>query len=57
MVLTKEKETRRSLSQDTSIIICKPDKGNGIVVLDRKRYIKKMVTILKDKTKVSTQKR
>ena len=33
MVLTrKEKETLRTRSQDTSIIICKPDKGNGAVV-------------------------
>ena len=32
MVLTrKEKETLRALSQDTSIVICKPDKGNGVV--------------------------
>ena len=46
MVLTrKEKETLRTLSQDTSIIICKPYKGNGVVVLDRKNYIKKMSTI------------
>ena len=52
MVLTrKEKETLRTLSQDTSIIICKPDKGNDVVVLDRKNYIRKMGTILKDKTK------
>ena len=42
MVLTrKEKETLRTLSQDTSIIICKPDKGNGVVVLDRKKLYQK----------------
>jgi len=52
MVLTKEeKETFRAPSQDTSIVICKPDRGNGVVVLDKKDYIKKMGTILKDKTK------
>jgi len=46
MVLTrKEKESLRTLSQDTSIITCKPDKGNGVVVLDRKNYIKKMGNI------------
>jgi len=50
MVLTrKEKETLRTLSQDTFINICKPDKGNGVVVLDRKNNIKKMGTILKIK--------
>jgi len=42
MVFTKkEKETLRTLSQDTSIIICKPDKGNGVVVLDRKKLYQK----------------
>ena len=57
MVLTrKEKETLRALSQDTSVVICKPDKGNGVVVLDQKVYIKKMGTVLKDKTKFQPKK-
>ena len=57
MVLTrKEKETLLALSQVTSIVICKPDKGNGVVVLDKKDYIKKMGTILKDKTKFQPKK-
>ena len=54
--LGKKKKTLRTLSQDTSIIICKPDKGIGVVVLDRKHYIKKMGTILKDKTKFQPRK-
>jgi len=57
MALTrKEKQTLRALSQDTSIVICKPDKGNGVVVLDKKDYIKKRGTILKDKTKFQPKK-
>ena len=57
MVLTrKEKETLRALGQDTSIVICKPDKGNGVVVLDKKDYIKKVGTILKDKTRFQPRK-
>jgi len=57
MVLTrKENETLRALSQDTSIVICKSDKGNGVVVLDKKDYIKKMGTILKDKTQFQPKK-
>ena len=52
----KEKEALRTLSQDTSIIICKHEKGNGVVVSDRKNYIKKMGTILKDKTKFQPRK-
>jgi len=39
-----------------SIIICKPDKRNCVVVFDRKNYIKKMGTILKDKTKFQPRK-
>ena len=56
MLTRKEKETLRALSQDTSIVIWKPDKGNGVVVLDKKDYIKKMGTILKDKTKFQPKK-
>ena len=33
--------TLKSLSQDTSIVIMKPDKGNGIVILGRDDYGKK----------------
>ena len=32
--------TLKSLSQDTSIVIMKPDKGNGIVILDMLRKLK-----------------
>ena len=52
----KEKETLRTLSQDTSIVICKPDKGNGVVVSDRKNYIKKIGTILKDEKEFQLRK-
>jgi len=56
MVLTREeKETLRALSQDASII-CKPDKGNGVVVLDKKDHIKNVGTILKDKTRFQPRK-
>ena len=57
MVLTrKEKETLRALSQDTSIVICKPDKGNGVVVLDKTDYIKKMGTIKRIKQSFNPKK-
>ena len=49
-------KTLKFSCKNTSIIICKPDKGNGVVVLDRKNYIKKMSTILKDKTKFQPRK-
>ena len=35
---------------DTSIIFVKPDKGNGMVILDRSDYNKKMDDILSDET-------
>ena len=50
MVLTRKEK------KDTSIVICKPDKGNCVVVLDKKDYIRKMGTILKNKTKFQPKK-
>ena len=41
----------RSLSKDKSIIIARPDKGNGVVVIDRKDYISKVEAILSDTSK------
>ena len=46
-----ENETLEKLSKDKSIIICKADKGNSVVVLDRNDYIRKMNNILLDKSK------
>ncbi|CAF1369599.1 unnamed protein product [Didymodactylos carnosus] len=40
------KEALKSLSVDKSIIICKPDKGKGIVILDKSEYIEKMNVIV-----------
>ncbi|CAF1226111.1 unnamed protein product, partial [Didymodactylos carnosus] len=42
------KEALNSLSADKSIIICKPDKGKGIVILDKSEYIEKMNAIVND---------
>ena len=41
----------KSLKQDESIIITKPDKGKGVVILDKKDYIDKVNVILTDTTK------
>ena len=41
-------ELLRSLAKDRSIIITRPDKGRGVVILDRADYLKKMYTILDD---------
>lgn len=51
-VLTEEEnKALHSLKNDKSIIITKPDKGNGIVVLDKSVYIEKMNCILNDQSK------
>ena len=44
-------KTLRNLSNDSSIVICKPDKGNGIVILNKQDYISKMNNILNDISK------
>ena len=40
-----------NLKNDNNIVIVKPDKGNGVVILDRNDYNKKMNDILQDNTK------
>ena len=51
-VLSKEEETAfKKLRQNDKIVICRPDKGNGVVLLDRTEYIKKLEDILADTSK------
>ncbi|XP_046860954.1 uncharacterized protein LOC124454192 [Xenia sp. Carnegie-2017] len=40
-----------NLKNDRTILITKPDKGNGIVILNKDDYTKKMDTLLSDTTK------
>ena len=37
--------TLKELSSDNSIVVTKPDKGSGVVILNKSDYIKKMETI------------
>ena len=41
----------KKLAQDKSIVILKPDKGNGIVILNRADYNNKVMNILRDESK------
>ena len=41
----------KSLRSNEQILITKPDKGSGVVILNKSDYIKKMGSILHDKTK------
>ena len=47
----KHKEALKSLRQNRDIIISKPDKGMGTVLLDKTDYITKMYNILDDHSK------
>jgi len=46
---TEEKEALHKLSYNDSTIICKPDKYNDVVILNKQDYIKKMKTIYRTK--------
>ena len=41
------------LRDDSSIVISKPGKGNGVVIMNKNDYHSKMLHILNDKTKFS----
>ena len=41
----------KKLSKNKSLIICKPDKGRGIVLLNKNDYIQKMTDIINDRSK------
>ena len=43
----------KQLSQRKDIIVCRPDKGRGTVLLNREEYVSKMNIILSDETKFS----
>ena len=47
----KKHGTLKKLKNNKDIVITKPDKGNGVVIMDRKSYIEKMLNILSDPSK------
>ncbi|CAF4246335.1 unnamed protein product, partial [Rotaria sordida] len=44
----------QKLKQDTSIIITRPDKGRGVVLMDKQDYVNKIYAILNDSSKFSS---
>ena len=42
-----------ALKKNDSLVICKPDKGNAVVILDKSAYVEKMLNILKENSKFS----
>ena len=51
IVIISEDDSIVILSEDDIIVIIKPDKANGIVILNKNGYLSKMETILQDSTK------
>ena len=50
--LSKEEESAfHHLKKNENIIICRPDKGSGVVIMDRSDYIAKLETIVGDTSK------
>ena len=43
----------RNFSSDKSLVVTKPNKGRGVVILDRSSYNDKMETIVSDRSKFS----
>ena len=41
----------KNLSKRDDIVVCKPDKGQGVVILNKVDYVNKMIEILSDKSK------
>lgn len=41
----------RALKADDSIVICKPDKGRGVVIMNKTDYVSKLKTVLSDVSK------
>ena len=41
----------KKLRNNDSIIICKPDKGNGVVIIDKNDFMNKMLDLLNDPSK------
>ena len=47
----EESKALISLSKDKSIVICRPDKGNGVVLMDKSNYQSRINLILEDTSK------
>ena len=47
----QERDALQSLRSDDTIVVTKPDKANGVVVMDRSDYVAKMLAILGDTSK------
>ena len=46
-----ERQALKKLLKEKDIVICKPDKSNGVVLMDRSEYIRKLDELVSDNTK------
>ena len=54
-IFSKEEwEALKDLRKDDSIVITKPDKGNGVVIVNKQDYLTKMKQLISDETKFKT---
>ena len=44
----------KSLAANKEIIVCKPDKSRGVVLLDKAIYLSKITELIADRTKIET---
>ena len=41
----------KSLAANKNVIVCRPDKGRGVVILNKDTYVNKMTEIISDQSK------
>ena len=51
LLTLEDYETLKGLKEDKNIVLIKPDKGNGVVILNHPDYTSKMDAVLNDETK------
>ena len=51
MISKAELSALKKLSRNRNIVILRPDKGNGVVILNRVDYINKVESLLSDTSK------
>ncbi|VDQ01849.1 unnamed protein product [Trichobilharzia regenti] len=53
LLIKQHKEELKLLTHNNDILLTRPDKGPGVVIVDRKDYIEKMSCLLSDSCKLS----
>ena len=51
MFSQKDNKSLKSLSRNKDLVVCKPDKGRGVVIHDKPTYVLKMTELISDSIK------